>query len=112
MFELAKASGKTWLWWDYVNRFAEECKMSDNMYNEACAERVFSELYDEMPGDIDWQSPPGYAGTGVAALRECVGDPDTDMDNPLLEAEKDAQVRPRLRTTLSLLPWFTLCCFA
>mmetsp|Transcript_30581 Transcript_30581/g.76515 ORF Transcript_30581/g.76515 Transcript_30581/m.76515 type:complete len:721 (+) Transcript_30581:167-2329(+) len=104
VFELAKASGKTWLWWDYVNRFAEECKMSDNMYNEACAERVFSELYDEMPGDIDWQSPPGYAGTGVAALRECVGDPDTDMDNPLLEAEKDAQVGTDDVSEVSILP--------
>mmetsp|Transcript_11383 Transcript_11383/g.20587 ORF Transcript_11383/g.20587 Transcript_11383/m.20587 type:complete len:737 (-) Transcript_11383:220-2430(-) len=104
VFELAKASGKTWLWWDYVTRFADECKMSDKMYNEACAEQVFSELYDEVPGDVEWEVPAGFTSTGLSGLRECVGNPDEDVENPLLEAEKDAQVGNDDVSEVSILP--------
>ena len=40
VFKLANASGQPWQWWDYVTRFANECKMSEQKYNEECAEKV------------------------------------------------------------------------
>ncbi len=40
VFKLANESGQPWQWWDYVTRFADECKMSEKNYNEECAEKV------------------------------------------------------------------------
>ena len=40
VFQLAKASGKSWLWWDYVTRFGEQCTMANHTYDEDCAEKV------------------------------------------------------------------------
>lgn len=40
VFKLANESGVPWKWWEYVTRFGDECKMSENQYNEECAERV------------------------------------------------------------------------
>lgn len=42
VFHLANASGEPWRWWQYVTKFADECKMSDNKYTESCAEQVSS----------------------------------------------------------------------
>ena len=40
MFKLANESNVPWKWWEYVTKFGETCKMSENQYNEECAERV------------------------------------------------------------------------
>jgi hypothetical protein len=40
VFKLANESHVPWKWWEYVTKFGEQCKMSDNQYNEECAERV------------------------------------------------------------------------
>ena len=40
VFRLASDAGKSWMWWDYVTRFGEECTMGGKTYDEACAERV------------------------------------------------------------------------
>ena len=40
VFKLANESGVPWKWWQYVTKFGDECKMSENQYNEECAERV------------------------------------------------------------------------
>ena len=40
VFKLANESAVPWKWWEYVTRFGDECKMSENQYNEECAERV------------------------------------------------------------------------
>lgn len=40
VFQLANNSGQSYRWWEYVTKFGEECTMSGNNYNEACAERV------------------------------------------------------------------------
>jgi hypothetical protein len=46
VFKLANESGVPWKWWEYVTRFGDECKMSENQYNEECAERV-SSIHDQ-----------------------------------------------------------------
>ena len=40
VFKEANQSGQPWQWWDYVTRFADECKMSEQNYNEECAEKA------------------------------------------------------------------------
>ena len=40
VYQLANESGVPWKWWQYVTKFGDECKMSENQYNEECAERV------------------------------------------------------------------------
>lgn len=40
VFKLANESNVPWKWWEYVTKFGDECKMSQNQYNEECAERV------------------------------------------------------------------------
>ena len=44
VFKLANQSEQPWQWWDYVTRFADECKMSEQNYNEECAEKVRATL--------------------------------------------------------------------
>lgn len=34
-----------------------------------------------------------YEGVDVKKIDECIGDPEADVDNPVLKAEQDAQVR-------------------
>lgn len=40
IYKLANESHVPWKWWEYVTKFGEQCKMSENQYNEECAERV------------------------------------------------------------------------
>lgn len=40
VYKLANESGRPWVWWEYTTRFSDECKMTENNYNEECAERV------------------------------------------------------------------------
>jgi hypothetical protein len=78
VFHLANASGEPWRWWQYVTKFADECKMSDNKYTEACAEQVFNELNTD-----NWST--------VDELRSCIGDINADTRNDRMEAEMESQ---------------------
>ncbi|KAK9843909.1 hypothetical protein WJX84_009562 [Apatococcus fuscideae] len=78
VYKLANESGRPWVWWEYTTRFSDECKMSDNNYNEECAERVFSEL----AGD-DWSNKD--------ALRSCIGDINADTNNAMMQMEMQSQ---------------------
>ncbi|CAK0785896.1 hypothetical protein CVIRNUC_009109 [Coccomyxa viridis] len=78
VFKLANESGVPWKWWQYVTKFGDECKMSENQYNEECAERVFNELQ-------------GNTWSSLAQLRSCIGDVDGDADNVLMEDEMRRQ---------------------
>lgn len=40
VFKLANDSGRPWLWWDYVTRFAQQCDMESKAYGQECAEKV------------------------------------------------------------------------
>lgn len=78
VFQLANESGQSYRWWEYVTKFGEECTMTGNQYNEACAERVFTELNGDS-----WSS--------LSALRSCIGDIQEDRDNSIMEAEMASQ---------------------
>mmetsp|Transcript_35076 Transcript_35076/g.83213 ORF Transcript_35076/g.83213 Transcript_35076/m.83213 type:complete len:724 (+) Transcript_35076:209-2380(+) len=97
-FKMANASGTPWLWWDYVTQFGERCKMSENRYNEACADEVFQSL-----GGSNLKGPAGFSD-GLAGLKECIGDPQSSGTNDLLEAEKEAQIGRDGVSEVSILP--------
>ena len=39
-FQVSKASGKSWLWWDYTDGFGTNCSMAAKLYTAACAAQV------------------------------------------------------------------------
>ncbi|KAK9804195.1 hypothetical protein WJX72_000406 [[Myrmecia] bisecta] len=78
VFKLGNDSAMPWVWWDYVTKFADECKMSENHYNEECAERVFTELNGNQWSSLD-------------KLRQCIGDINADAENAIMEAEMKSQ---------------------
>ena len=39
---MANDTGSPWLWWDYVSKFSETCKMDDVKFNAECAEPIIS----------------------------------------------------------------------
>lgn len=43
-FQVAKASGQPWLWWEYADFVAEQCKMKEGRYTKDCAEQGFVKL--------------------------------------------------------------------
>ena len=40
VFTMANASGRPYLWWDYVTLFGEQCVMETKQYGQECAEKV------------------------------------------------------------------------
>lgn len=81
------ATGRPWVWWDYVTDFQKRCSMADKMFNAVCAELVLKSL------SID-----------ARHIRDCVGDPMADVDNPVLKAEQEAQVGKNGRSDVTILP--------
>lgn len=41
---VANASGRPWVWWDYVADYHLRCSMKDNKYSSACAQEVVRSL--------------------------------------------------------------------
>ncbi|KAJ9694187.1 hypothetical protein PVL29_009931 [Vitis rotundifolia] len=86
-FKVANESGKPWLWWDYVTDFAIRCPMKDKKYTKECADQVILSL-----------------GVDVKKIDQCIGDPEADVDNPVLKAEQDAQIGKGSRGDVTILP--------
>eukprot|EP00249_Psilotum_nudum_P020534 c27746_g1_i1 orf=437-2317(+) len=87
VFKASNDTEKPWLWWDYVTDFHLRCPMKEHRYNTECAEEVIKSL-----------------GLPLDRIRECVGNPDADAENPLLKAEQDAQVGKGSRGDVTILP--------
>ncbi|KAL4309963.1 hypothetical protein GQ457_01G024310 [Hibiscus cannabinus] len=83
LFKVANASGKPWLWWDYVTQFSVHCPMNEKKYNKECAAQVIQ-----------------YLGVDEAEIDKCIGDPEADVENPVLKAEQDAQASSRGDVTI------------
>ncbi|MCO5584205.1 hypothetical protein L7F22_038128 [Adiantum nelumboides] len=87
VYQVANASGKPWVWWDFVSDFHIRCPMKDKKYNQECAEKVMDSL-----------------GLSKDEVQSCMGNPDTDKDNPLLTSEQNAQVGQGSRGDVTILP--------
>ncbi|OVA06073.1 EGF-like calcium-binding domain [Macleaya cordata] len=87
LFKVAKESGKPWAWWDYVTDFAIRCPMKEQKYTKECADKVIQTL-----------------GLDLKKIDQCIGDPDADVENPVLKAEQDAQIGKGSRGDVTILP--------
>lgn len=86
-FKVANESGKPWLWWDYVTDFAIRCPMKEKKYTKECADQVIKSL-----------------GVDLKKIDECIGNPEADVDNPVLKAEQEAQIGKGARGDVTILP--------
>ncbi|MQM17488.1 hypothetical protein Taro_050460 [Colocasia esculenta] len=87
VFKVANGSGKPWLWWDYVTDFSIRCPMKQEKYTKECADKVILSL-----------------GLDLQRIDTCIGDPDTDEENPILKAEQDAQIGKDSQGDVTILP--------
>ncbi|KAJ1384214.1 PA domain [Sesbania bispinosa] len=83
-FKVANESGKPWQWWDYVTDFSIRCRMRENKYTEECSDQVIKSL-----------------GADLKKIKDCVGDPHADVENPVLKAEQEVQIGKGSRGQLS-----------
>ncbi|KAF3793347.1 Vacuolar-sorting receptor 6 [Nymphaea thermarum] len=84
---VANDSNRAWVWWDYVTDFHIRCRMRDKKYNQECAEQVIAAL--NLPVD---------------KIQKCMGDPNADAQNPVLEMEQTLQVGQGSRGDVTILP--------
>ncbi|GAA0158157.1 extracellular matrix structural protein [Lithospermum erythrorhizon] len=87
VFRVANETKKPWVWWDYVTDFQIRCPMKEKKYNKECANSVIHSL-----------------GLDLNKIDKCMGDPDSDSDNPVLKEEQDAQVGKGSRGDVTILP--------
>lgn len=85
--KVANESSNPWVWWDYVTDFHIRCPMKDKKYNQECAEDVMKSL-----------------ALSVEEVRKCMGDPEADVEHPVLKAQQEAQVGEGSRGDVTILP--------
>ncbi|CAA6669866.1 unnamed protein product [Spirodela intermedia] len=84
---VANETRRPWVWWDFVTDFHLRCSMKQGKYSLNCAEEVVRSL--GLPGD---------------KIKECMGDPTRDAENPVLKNEQDRQVGNGSRGDVTILP--------
>ncbi|GLT98138.1 hypothetical protein SLE2022_156560 [Rubroshorea leprosula] len=87
VFRVANEIKKPWVWWDYVTDFQIRCPMKEKKYNKECADAVIRSL-----------------GLDGKKIENCMGDPNADVDNPVLKEEQDAQIGKGSRGDVTILP--------
>lgn len=83
----ANATGRPWVWWDYVADYHLRCSMKENKYSKTCAEGVVRSL-----------------GLPVDMIDKCMGDPEADAENEVLKTEQIVQVGHGTRGDVTILP--------
>jgi PA domain len=91
LYKLANATGKPYLWWDYVTLFADKCTMDSKAYGQTCAEEVFNQLNKDNWANID-------------DLRRCIGNIDDDTPHTIMEEQLTAQAGDGQEGEVFILP--------
>lgn len=84
---VAKESNRPWVWWDFVTDFHIRCSMKQKRYSKDCAEDVIKSL------DIS-----------IEKIKNCMGDPEADVENDVLKTEQLVQVGRGSRGDVTILP--------
>ena len=88
VFQQANNTGQPWKWWDYVTEFGDKCTMAKGTYGrEDCATSILTSI-----------------GLDIESWRTCVGNPDANEKNAMLESEQRSQVSDGSRGDVTLLP--------
>ncbi|KAK1277736.1 Vacuolar-sorting receptor 6 [Acorus gramineus] len=85
--KVANESNRSWVWWDFVTDFHIRCSMKEKKYSLECAENVVKSL-----------------GLSLEKIKDCMGDPDADVENSVLKAEQELQVGKGSRGDVTILP--------
>lgn len=80
---VARDRGEPWLWWDYVDRLGDDCRMKDGLYTTDCAQKVFDAVAGSNIGGPE----------GRKLWAECIdlGPAGAQGPIPLLESELKVQ---------------------
>ncbi|KDD75638.1 hypothetical protein H632_c577p0, partial [Helicosporidium sp. ATCC 50920] len=73
VFKILQDGGEGWRWWDYASAFSATCSPRAAVYDADCADRALKS-----------------AGVELAAVADCMGNPDTDAPLQVLEQELEA----------------------
>ncbi|KAL1833848.1 hypothetical protein ACET3Z_003499 [Daucus carota] len=84
---VANESNKSWVWWDFVTDFHIRCSMKEKRYSKECAEDVLKSL--NLP---------------IEKIKDCMGDPEADVENDVLKIEQERQVGRGSRGDVTILP--------
>ncbi|ONK65848.1 uncharacterized protein A4U43_C06F1590 [Asparagus officinalis] len=84
---VANESNRSWVWWDFVTDFHARCSMKEKKYSKECAEDVIKSLR-----------------LSLDKIKECMGDPEADVDNEVLKTEQKVQVGRGSRSDVTILP--------
>ena len=76
IFRQANETGEPWFWWNFVNKFNEDCSMTRTTYDAECSERTFI--------SVGGQS----LGGGLSELRTCM---ESDTSIGYLQNEVEVQ---------------------
>uniref|UniRef100_A0A5B7BE82 EGF-like calcium-binding domain-containing protein n=1 Tax=Davidia involucrata TaxID=16924 RepID=A0A5B7BE82_DAVIN len=84
---VANESNRSWVWWDYVTDFHIRCSMKQKRFSKECADDVMKSL--DLPTE---------------KIKECMGNPEADVENQVLKTEQDLQVGRGSRGDVTILP--------
>ncbi|KAL0909364.1 hypothetical protein M5K25_020223 [Dendrobium thyrsiflorum] len=84
---VANENNRSWVWWDYVTDFHLRCSMKEKKYSRDCADDVIKSL-----------------GMPLDKVKECMGDPEADVENHVLKKEQELQVGRGARGDVTILP--------
>ncbi|XP_010426913.1 PREDICTED: vacuolar-sorting receptor 1 [Camelina sativa] len=87
VYRVVNETGKPWIWWDYVTDFAIRCPMKEKKYTKECADGIIKSL-----------------GIDLKKVDKCIGDPEADVENPVLKAEQESQIGKGSRGDVTILP--------
>ncbi|XP_074333083.1 vacuolar-sorting receptor 6-like [Apium graveolens] len=85
--KIANESNRSWVWWDFVTDFHIRCSMKQKRYSKECAEDVLKSL--NLP---------------IEKIKDCMGDPEADVENDVLKIEQERQVGRGSRGDVTILP--------
>jgi hypothetical protein len=94
--QAAKDKGKSWLWWDFVDKMGDDCPMRDKKYTPDCADKVASKIIDDN----------GLGSDTLNAYKKCsdLGDLESTSAVPLLDQELVDQTGNNTDSTIAILP--------
>jgi hypothetical protein len=80
--QVSRDRKEPWLWWDFVDRLGDDCRMADKLYTPECAQKVGRE---EGGGG---RSQPGLSRPGFLSVVPSSSPENTSRQAPLLTPPK------------------------
>ncbi|KAG6491517.1 hypothetical protein ZIOFF_046449 [Zingiber officinale] len=86
---IGNATGRPWVWWDFVTDYHARCSMKNKRYSRDCAEEM---------AQLD------VSGLPLDKIDKCMGDPEAGVSNDVLKIEQELQLGHGSRGDITILP--------